>query len=73
MSKKDGMDLRWKVDDLIEKFLGFSEPVLAATALNCISNGYDKKKTAGKHLFEKVFVTVAKKVCSRRVIDENKH
>uniref|UniRef100_A0A224XG85 Putative u4/u6 small nuclear ribonucleoprotein n=1 Tax=Panstrongylus lignarius TaxID=156445 RepID=A0A224XG85_9HEMI len=48
MSKKDGMDLRWKVDDLIEKFLGFSEPVLAATALNCISNGYDKKKTAEK-------------------------
>ncbi|KAK9508483.1 hypothetical protein O3M35_006030 [Rhynocoris fuscipes] len=48
MSKKDGMDLRWKVDELIEKFLGFSEPVLAATALNCISNGYDKKKTAEK-------------------------
>lgn len=47
MSKRDG-DMRSKVDRIVEKFLGFSEPVLAATALTCLNNGYDKRKTTEK-------------------------
>ncbi|XP_014248539.1 U4/U6 small nuclear ribonucleoprotein Prp3 [Cimex lectularius] len=48
MAKREGTDLKAKVDRLVEKFLGFSEPVLAATALTCLSSGYDKKKTTEK-------------------------
>ena len=47
MSKRDG-DIRFRVERIVETFLGFNEPVLAATALSCVNNGYDKKKTAGE-------------------------
>ncbi|CAH1398753.1 unnamed protein product [Nezara viridula] len=47
MAKRDN-DMKSKVDRIVEKFLGFNEPVLAATALNCVNNGYDKKKTTEK-------------------------
>lgn len=47
MAKRDS-DMKSKVDRIVEKFLGFNEPVLAATALNCVNNGYDKKKTTEK-------------------------
>lgn len=47
MAKRDN-DMKSKVDRIVEKFLGFNEPVLAATALNCVNNGYDKKKTTGE-------------------------
>ncbi|KAL1122459.1 hypothetical protein AAG570_002790 [Ranatra chinensis] len=48
LSRRDVDDLRPKVERTVEKFLGFSEPILSATALNCLSSGYDKKKTAEK-------------------------
>jgi hypothetical protein len=46
-SKRESDEVKAKVERVVEKFLGFQEPVLSATAINCLVNGYDKKKTSG--------------------------
>ncbi|KAJ1526227.1 hypothetical protein ONE63_009384 [Megalurothrips usitatus] len=48
LSRKDVEDIKPQVDKTIEKFLGFHEPTLVSTALNCLSSGYDKQKTTDK-------------------------
>ena len=47
-SRKDVEEIKPHVDKTIEKFLGFHEPTLVTTALNCLSSGYDKQKTTDK-------------------------
>ncbi|KAG1679064.1 U4/U6 small nuclear ribonucleoprotein Prp3 [Nymphon striatum] len=46
-SRKDD-DLKPFVEKTVQKFLGFSEPALVTAAMNCISSGYDKRKTSEK-------------------------
>lgn len=49
LSRKDVEEIKPHVDRTIESFLGFHEPTLVTTALNCLSSGYDKQKTTGMH------------------------
>lgn len=46
LSRKEADDIKPHLDKTIQKFLGFNEPSLVSTALNCLSSGYDKNKTA---------------------------
>lgn len=46
LSRKDAEEIKPQVDKTVQKFLGFSEPSLVTTALNCLTSGYDKIKTA---------------------------
>lgn len=46
ISRKDAEEIKPQVVKTVEKFLGFSEPSLVTTALNCLISGYDKIKTA---------------------------
>lgn len=46
LSRKELEDIEPHVDKTVQKFLGFSEPSLVTTALNCLLSGYDKIKTA---------------------------
>lgn len=48
LSKRDIDDLKPWIDKTVQKFLGFSEPALVKTAINCLSSGYDRRKTTGK-------------------------
>lgn len=48
LSRKDVEEIKPQVDKTVEKFLGFHEPTLVTTALNCLSSGYDKQKTTDK-------------------------
>ncbi|RZF45074.1 hypothetical protein LSTR_LSTR002035 [Laodelphax striatellus] len=48
LSKKDADELKPLVDKTVEKFLGFNEPSLVATAMHCLISGYEKKKTTEK-------------------------
>lgn len=48
LSKRDLEDLKPWIDKKISEFLGFSEPALVKTAINCLSSGYDKRKTSDK-------------------------
>lgn len=69
LSKRDLDDLKPWIDKTVQKFLGFSEPALVKTAINCLSSGYDKRKTTDKlsgllddkkatKLAEKLFETI---------------
>ncbi|XP_034233784.1 U4/U6 small nuclear ribonucleoprotein Prp3 [Thrips palmi] len=66
LSRKDVEEIKPHVDKTVENFLGFHEPTLVTTALNCLSSGYDKQKTTDKlaalldsrkaeHLTDKIF------------------
>ncbi|KAJ4430055.1 hypothetical protein ANN_22263 [Periplaneta americana] len=48
LSKKDIEEIKPYVDKTVQKFLGFSEPSLVTAALNCLTSGYDKRKTTNK-------------------------
>lgn len=48
-SKKEIEDMKPNVDRTVEKVVGFSEPSLVTTTMNCLLSGYDKKKTGGKN------------------------
>ncbi|XP_011298840.1 U4/U6 small nuclear ribonucleoprotein Prp3 isoform X2 [Fopius arisanus] len=37
-----------EIEKAVYKFLGFAEPAIVTTAVNCIVSGYDKRKTADK-------------------------
>ncbi|XP_063992231.1 U4/U6 small nuclear ribonucleoprotein Prp3 isoform X2 [Diachasmimorpha longicaudata] len=37
-----------EIEKAVHKFLGFAEPAIVTTAVNCIVSGYDKRKTADK-------------------------
>jgi U4/U6 small nuclear ribonucleoprotein PRP3 len=50
LSKKDVEEIKPYVDRTVQKFLGFSEPSLVTTALNCLTSGYDKRKTSSKYI-----------------------
>jgi U4/U6 small nuclear ribonucleoprotein PRP3 len=50
LSKKDVEEIKPYVDRTVQKFLGFSEPSLVTAALNCLTSGYDKRKTSSKYL-----------------------
>lgn len=67
-SRKDVEEIKPQVDKTIEKFLGFHEPDLVTTALNCLSSGYDKQKTTGMlfnlcYLCFKIIVSLTNKHC----------
>lgn len=48
LSKKDVEEIKPYVDRTVQKFLGFSEPSLVTAALNCLTSGYDKRKTSNR-------------------------
>ncbi|KDR24472.1 U4/U6 small nuclear ribonucleoprotein Prp3 [Zootermopsis nevadensis] len=48
LSKKDIEEIKPYVDKTVQKFLGFSEPSLVTAALNCLTSGYDRRKTSNK-------------------------
>jgi U4/U6 small nuclear ribonucleoprotein PRP3 len=50
LSKKDVEEIKPYVDRTVQKFLGFSEPSLVTAALNCLTSGYDKRKTSSKYI-----------------------
>lgn len=41
-------DLRPQLNDTVKQVIGFSEPTVVNAAFNCISTGFDMKKTIGK-------------------------
>jgi U4/U6 small nuclear ribonucleoprotein PRP3 len=49
LSRKDIEEIKPYVDKTVQKFLGFSEPSLVTAALNCLTSGYDKRKTSSKY------------------------
>lgn len=48
LSRKEVDEVKQNIDKTVQKFLGFSEPSLVMTAVNCLLSGYDKKKTSEK-------------------------
>ncbi|XP_023218247.1 U4/U6 small nuclear ribonucleoprotein Prp3-like [Centruroides sculpturatus] len=48
LSRRDLDDLKPWIDRTVQKFLGFREQTLVTAALNCLSSGYDKRKTTDK-------------------------
>lgn len=54
LTNRDVEDLKGLLNDTVKQFLGFSEPSVVSAALNCISTGYDKRKTVGKIFVEKM-------------------
>ncbi|KAJ9589018.1 hypothetical protein L9F63_017713 [Diploptera punctata] len=48
LSKKDLDEIKPYIDKTVQKFLGFSEPSLVTAALNCLTSGYDRRKTTNK-------------------------
>ncbi|XP_075221644.1 pre-mRNA processing factor 3 isoform X2 [Lycorma delicatula] len=48
LSRKEVDEIKPYIDKTIEKFLGFTEPSLVLTAMNCLMSGYDRKKTTEK-------------------------
>lgn len=47
LTRKEIDDMKPQIEEAVHKFLGFSEPAIVTTAVNCIGSGYDKRKTAG--------------------------
>lgn len=50
-TRKEMDDIKPQIEKAVHKFLGFGEPSIVTTAVNCIASGYDKRKTAGMLLF----------------------
>ncbi|KAK0090813.1 hypothetical protein PV325_003833 [Microctonus aethiopoides] len=48
LTRKEIDDMKPQIEEAVHKFLGFSEPAIVTTAVNCIGSGYDKRKTADK-------------------------
>ncbi len=48
LSRKDIEELKPIVDKTVQNILGFSEPTLVMTAVNCVDKGYDQRKTVDK-------------------------
>ncbi|KAK3753959.1 hypothetical protein RRG08_006339 [Elysia crispata] len=45
LTSRDLDDLKPLLSETVKQMLGFSEPTVVAAALNCVSTGYDMKKT----------------------------
>ncbi|KAL0130044.1 hypothetical protein PUN28_001970 [Cardiocondyla obscurior] len=48
LTRKEIDEMKPQIEKAVHKFLGFSEPAIVTTAVNCINSGYDKRKTADK-------------------------
>jgi len=48
LSKKETEEMKIQVNKAVEKCVGFHESTLVTTAMNCLTSGYDKKKTIDK-------------------------
>ncbi|XP_012532521.1 U4/U6 small nuclear ribonucleoprotein Prp3 [Monomorium pharaonis] len=48
LTRKEIDEMKPQIEKAVHKFLGFSEPAIVTTAVNCITSGYDKRKTADK-------------------------
>ena len=48
LSRKEIDEMKPQIERTVNKFLGFGEPAIVTTAVNCITSGYDKRKTAGQ-------------------------
>ncbi|CAL1673952.1 unnamed protein product [Lasius platythorax] len=48
LTRKEIDEIKPQIEKAVHKFLGFSEPAIVTTAINCITSGYDKRKTADK-------------------------
>ncbi|KAH0956150.1 hypothetical protein HN011_001978 [Eciton burchellii] len=48
LTRKEIDEMKPQIEKAVHKFLGFSEPAIVTTAMNCITSGYDKRKTADK-------------------------
>ncbi|KAG5307473.1 PRPF3 protein, partial [Acromyrmex insinuator] len=48
LTRKEIDEMKPHIEKAVHKFLGFSEPAIVTTAVNCITSGYDKRKTADK-------------------------
>ncbi|XP_046749508.1 U4/U6 small nuclear ribonucleoprotein Prp3 [Diprion similis] len=48
LTRKEIDDMKPQIEKAVHKFLGFGEPSIVTTAMNCITSGYDKRKTADK-------------------------
>ena len=48
LSSRDLDDLKPMVNETVKTFMGFSDPTLVITVLNCLGQGYDKRKTVGE-------------------------
>lgn len=48
LTRKEIDEMKPQIEKAVYKFLGFSEPAIVTTAVNCFISGYDKRKTAGK-------------------------
>jgi len=66
LSSRDLDDLKPMVNETVKTFMGFSDPTIVITFLNCLGKGYDKRKTVDNlsqlldnnqatHLAEKVY------------------
>lgn len=49
LTRKEIDEMKPQIEKAVHKFLGFSEPAIVTTAVNCITSGYDKRKTAGQY------------------------
>lgn len=47
LTRKEIDEMKPQIEKAVHKFLGFGEPAIVTTAVNCITSGYDKRKTAG--------------------------
>ncbi|XP_012943717.1 U4/U6 small nuclear ribonucleoprotein Prp3 [Aplysia californica] len=45
LSSRDLEDLKPLVNETVKSFMGFTDPTIVTTALNCLGKGYDKRKT----------------------------
>ena len=50
LTSRDLDDLKPLLSETVKQMLGFSEPTVVAAALNCVSTGYDMKKTIGEYV-----------------------
>ncbi|XP_034945371.1 uncharacterized protein Prp3 [Chelonus insularis] len=48
LTRKEIDEMKPEIEKAVHKFLGFGEPAIVTTAVNCIVSGYDKRKTADK-------------------------
>ncbi|XP_015600963.1 U4/U6 small nuclear ribonucleoprotein Prp3 [Cephus cinctus] len=48
LTRKEIDEMKPQIEKAVHKFLGFGEPAIVTTAVNCISSGYDRRKTADK-------------------------
>lgn len=47
LSRKETDEIKSQIEKTVNKFLGFAEPDIVSTAVNCITSGHDRRKTAG--------------------------